>query len=123
MKDLNRSCSKGEASFIGCCGAYCKTCRSFILGSCRGCKLGYADGERNIAKARCRIKVCCLGTKNHETCADCPGYDGCGLLAAFHAKSAPEYSGYRNALEFIRANGYADFVKRAGAWKRSFGEL
>lgn len=25
---------------IGCCGAYCKTCREFEK-TCKGCKLGY----------------------------------------------------------------------------------
>jgi hypothetical protein len=43
---------------IGCCGAYCKTCRTSTSGSiCRGCKLGYGDGERDIDKAKCKINV------------------------------------------------------------------
>ena len=50
---------------IGCCGAYCKTCRSYTTGNnCRGCKLGYESGERDINKAKCKIKVCCCKEKN-----------------------------------------------------------
>ena len=31
---------------IGCCGAYCKTCREFEK-TCKGCKLGYLDCPRS----------------------------------------------------------------------------
>lgn len=27
---------------IGCCGAFCKTCREYGK-TCKGCKVGYAD--------------------------------------------------------------------------------
>ena len=44
---------------IGCCGAYCKTCRMASTGSqCKGCKLGYEEGQRDINKAKCKIKTC-----------------------------------------------------------------
>ncbi len=113
----------GEIIFIGCCGAYCKTCRALILGHCNGCKLGYDDGKRSIAKARCKIKLCCLGDKKLETCADCPEYEECGVLAAFHNKNAREYKMYRESLEYIRAHGYMEFVKRGKDWKRACGKL
>jgi hypothetical protein len=37
--------------YIGCCGAYCKTCKPFIEGACKGCKIGFDTGERGINKA------------------------------------------------------------------------
>ncbi len=123
---MKGNCGSGGASedrFIGCCGAYCKTCRPFILGHCRGCKLGYDDGKRDIARAKCKIKVCCFGTRKQETCAECPEYDTCDVLADFHGKKSREYKNYRESLEFIRANGYPEFVKRARVWKRACGKL
>ncbi len=45
---------------VGCCGAYCGACKVIKDNLCKGCKLGYADGARNISKAKCKIKVCCL---------------------------------------------------------------
>lgn len=64
---------------IGCCGAYCKTCMEEWQKkkypnerTCRGCKLGYELGERDLSKAKCEIKVCCFREKKLETCADCP---------------------------------------------------
>ena len=33
---------------IGCCGAYCGTCREYLK-TCKGCKPGYLDGSRDLA--------------------------------------------------------------------------
>ena len=114
---------EGGARFIGCCGAYCKTCRSFVLGSCKGCKLGYDEGRRNIARARCRIKVCCFGEKKLETCAECSECGDCVILAAFHGKNWPEYAKYKESLEFVRVHGYPEFCKRAKDWRAAHGRL
>lgn len=123
MKRTGGACRPAEIRFIGCCGAYCKTCRSFILGSCRGCKLGYDDGTRSMARARCKIKVCCFGANNLETCAECPECAGCSLLERFYSKNGRAYERYRRTREFIQANGYSEFVRRAKDWKNSHGEL
>lgn len=112
-----------DPRFVGCCGAYCRTCRSFVLGSCRGCKLGYEDGQRDIARARCRIKLCCYARRKLETCAECPESDGCEMLGAFHRRKWREYAGYRRSLEFIRENGYAAFAGRAKGWTKAYGDL
>ena len=54
---------------IGCCGAYCKTCiqnqqeKYPDEKSCRGCKVGYKTGERNIDRVKCKIKICCFKEK------------------------------------------------------------
>ena len=34
---------------IGCCGAYCKTCREY-QDTCKGCKPGYLDGSRDLRR-------------------------------------------------------------------------
>ena len=69
---------------IGCCGAYCKTCRTSTSGSiCRGCKLGYEIGERDINKAKCKIKLCCFRDRQFETCADCSDYFNCDIIYKF----------------------------------------
>ena len=51
---------------IGCYGAYCGTCREYLK-TCKGCKPGYLNGSRDLSRAKCRMKKCCL-TKV-STCA------------------------------------------------------
>lgn len=123
MKGTGGICKSDEVRLIGCCGAYCKTCRSFILGSCKGCKIGYEDGKRNITRARCKIKVCCFGVKKQETCAECAECDGCRVLERFYSRNGGAYERYRTLREFIQANGYSEYVKRAKDWKNSHGRL
>jgi hypothetical protein len=105
---------------IGCCGAYCGTCRAYHE-ACRGCKIGYDNGERDIQKARCRIKVCCV-TRKHPSCADCPEFADCPTLGEFHAKKGYKYGKYRQALEYIRANGYKAFLTVADGWTGACGK-
>ena len=123
MKGTSDSYEADEIRLIGCCGAYCKTCRPLALGNCKGCKLGYDNGERELANARCKIKVCCFGFKKQQTCADCPEYLSCDVLADFQSKNGYKYKKYRESLEFIQANGYSDFIKRAKDWRRAYGRL
>ena len=109
---------------IGCCGAYCKTCRASISGSiCRGCKLGYEDGERDINRAKCKIKVCCLKEKKFETCADCYDYPSCDTIQSLYRKNGYKYKRYQQSIEFIRNNGYARFIEVAESWKGPYGRL
>lgn len=108
---------------IGCCGAYCKPCRALIDGSCRGCKLGYESGGRDINKAKCKIKVCCFKERKFETCADCPDYSSCRIIQDFYKKKGYKYKKYQQATEFIRENGYAKFLKIANNWKGPYGKF
>ena len=109
---------------IGCCGTYCKTCRASTTGShCRGCKLGYESGERDINRARCKMKVCCFRDKKLESCADCPDYDSCSIIQGFFSKKGYKYRKYRQAMEFIREHGYGAFLERAEKWKGPYGKL
>lgn len=106
----------------GCCGAYCGTCRVIAEGLCKGCKAGYDNGERDITRAKCAMKVCCV-TKKYGTCADCPNFTDCATLAGFYGKNGYKYKKYREALEFIRLNGYQEFLVLADQWKGPYGKL
>ncbi len=113
---------------VGCCGAYCKTCLAWqrekyaTERTCMGCKLGYEEGKRDLAKSRCQIKVCCFRDHKLETCADCPKF-GCEILQDFWGKHGWKYQHYKKQLELIRQHGYEEFLKRADTWKRATGKL
>ena len=109
---------------IGCCGAYCRTCLTSITGStCRGCKLGYDNGERDIGRSRCRIKICCFRDRRLETCADCADFRNCNIIQGVYAKKGYKYGKYRQSLEYIREHGYEAFLKLADAWTGPYGEI
>lgn len=108
---------------IGCCGAYCGTCPALMENSCKGCRLGYDNGTRDLRAARCAMKRCCLMEKKLDTCADCPDYAECPKIMGFFAKKGYKYGKYRESLEYIRRHGYAAFLETAGMWKRAYGRL
>lgn len=106
---------------IGCCGAYCGTCREFLK-TCKGCKPGYLDGSRTLSRAKCRMKICCL-TKGCITCADCGTFESCETLRSFIFHPGYKYSKYRQSLEYIRSHGYAMFLKNTEHWKNPYGKF
>ena len=110
-------------TFVGCCGAYCKTCKPFVEGFCKGCKLGSAEGERDINKAKCVLKVCCFGERKLETCADCKDYPTCKKIRSFHDKSGYKYKKYKQSIEFIRENRYAKYIEIAEGWSGPYGKF
>ncbi|MDN7025782.1 DUF3795 domain-containing protein [Methanoculleus sp. FWC-SCC1] len=107
-------------SEIGCCGAYCGRCRVLREHLCKGCRLGYDTGERDPGKAKCRIKVCCM-QKGYTSCADCPDLDACPTLGEFYGKKGYKYNKYRQAIAFIRENGYPAFLEIADTWTNASG--
>ena len=109
---------------IGCCGAYCKTCRTSTTGNaCRSCKLGYENGERDINKAKCKMKLCCFRDSGLETCADCSDYPICEVIHTFQDKNGIKHRKYKQAIEFIREHGYDAFLKIADEWTGPYGKL
>lgn len=106
---------------IGCCGAYCKTCKEYQKQLCKGCKIGYSDGKRDINRAKCKIKVCCL-SRQYNSCADCPEYFTCEILSVFHAKNNYKYRKYKQATDYIREHGYEKFLKIAEKWTHASGK-
>lgn len=107
---------------IGCCGAYCKTCRSFIEKVCSGCKTGYLTSERDISKAKCKMKVCCIKRKL-SSCADCEEYTMCRIIQEFYKKNGYKYGKYKEAVEYIRNNGYEQFIIIASKWGNAYGKF
>lgn len=105
---------------IGCCGAYCKTCKVYVQNLCKGCKIGYDAGQRDLSKAKCAMKVCCI-RREFVSCADCEGYETCETLAAFYGHESHKYKKYRQATEFIRAYGYEAFLRNADRWNGAYG--
>ncbi|WP_321419086.1 DUF3795 domain-containing protein [uncultured Methanomethylovorans sp.] len=106
---------------IGCCGAYCGTCKVLKEQLCKGCKLGYENNKRDITKAKCKIKVCCI-SKNYNSCADCPDTSTCQTIIEFYEKKGYKYAKYKQAIEFIKHNGYDEFIKIADTWTNAYGK-
>jgi hypothetical protein len=110
---------------IACCGAYCKTCIEQMkekypkIRHCPGCKFGYKSGERDINRAKCKIKLCCFKERKFETCADCSDFP-CEIVEVFYGKGREKY---RKHIVFIKEHGYEEFLKRANKWKRATGKL
>jgi hypothetical protein len=112
-----------QISFIGCCGAYCGACLTVKDAICKGCKLGYDNGKRDLKNARCAIKHCCLSERKLKTCADCADYEGCRTIQGFFSKNGYKYGKYRESMEFIRQQGYPAFIDAARSWTRAYGNL
>lgn len=104
---------------VGCCGAYCGTCREFRK-TCKGCTIGYLDGARDLKRARCEIKICCI-TKGYASCADCAHFDSCQTIQDFHSHKGYKYGKYQQAIEYITAHGYDSFLAIADTWKNAYG--
>jgi len=116
--DVNRFMSVEE---IGCCGAYCGTCRVYAEKACQGCKIGYKNGDRDITKAKCKMKVCCI-KKKLNSCADCLDYSTCAVIHEFYGKNGYKYTKYKQAIDFIRNNDYDSFLELAEKWKNAYGK-
>jgi hypothetical protein len=114
---------ENSKKYVGCCGAYCKTCQPYIEGYCKGCKLGFDTGKRDISKAKCKIKLCCFRDNNFNTCADCSKLESCNIIGSLYAKNGYKYKKYKRAIEFIKKNGYQKFIKSADEWKGAYGKL
>ena len=114
---------KDSIRYIGCCGAYCRTCKAYIDNQCKGCKLGFDTGERDINKAKCKIKICCFKDHNLATCADCQNLGTCSIINSWYAKNGYKYKKYRQTIEFIAKNGYTKFIKLADNWTGAYGKL
>ncbi len=107
---------------IGCCGAYCATCKVYKEQVCQGCKVGYGRGDRDILKAKCKMKVCCI-SKKQLSCADCDEYGTCVVLNDFYNKNGYKYKKYKQAVDYIRAYGYDAFLEIADKWNNAYGKF
>jgi adenosine deaminase len=109
--------------FVGCCGAYCKTCKAYLEDYCKGCKLGFDTAARDINKVKCKIKLCCFRENKFDTCADCPDLESCNIIGSMYAHQGYKYKKYKESIEFIRKNGYSKFIRFADKWNGAYGKL
>lgn len=114
---------KKSEIYIGCCGTYCKTCKAFVNGSCKGCKIGYDTKERDINKAKCKIKICCLKEKKLVSCADCKQFSDCGIFNTKFKIGTRDNRKCQESLNFIKNEGYDKFLLKAKNWKSHIGKL
>jgi len=97
--------------YIGCCGAYCRTCKPYIEEYCKGCKLGFDTGERDIKRAKCKIKICCFRDKKFDTCADCKDLDTCPILGGWYAKNGYKYKKTSRPSSLLKKTDIPNFSK------------
>jgi hypothetical protein len=114
---------KNSRTNIGCCGAYCKTCKPFTDGYCKGCKIGYESGERDLSRAKYKIKICCFKDNKLETCSDCVKYSNCSIFNNRFKSGSYSHKKYQEALFFINNHGYDEFIQMASNWKSSTGKF
>ena len=67
------------------------------------------------------MKVCCLKNE-YNSCADCNKYISCDIIQGFFKKNGYKYKKYKEALDYIRENGYEKFLNIADEWKMQFGK-
>ncbi|MEZ4628243.1 MAG: hypothetical protein R2912_09255 [Eubacteriales bacterium] len=73
-----------------------------IRQGCAGCKTGYDDGTRDIAKAEVRHEGM-LRPAGFGQLRDCGQYDSCEILAAFYGHESYKYKKYRRRRRFYPA--------------------
>jgi len=64
-----------------------------------------------------------LRSEEAGTCAECKEYEDCHMLAEFHGKKPHEYRKFRESFDYIRANGYGEFLLKARECRRACGEF
>ena len=106
---------------IGCCGAFCGTCKVKTQKICEGCKSDYLNNERDIKKIRCKMKKCCI-EKEIQTCADCIKMNECKVLNEFYSKNGYKYGKYKEAIYYIKEKGYHAFLLISSTWKNQYGK-
>jgi hypothetical protein len=109
--------------YIGCCGTYCATCKPFVDGFCKGCRLGYKEGERDINRAKCKIKLCCMREKEFDTCAECEEYSLCEKIIVKFGKEKYNHKKCMQCLDYISEHGFSVFIENAEKWKGPYGRL
>ncbi len=114
---------KKSKIYIGCCGAYCEKCKAFVDKSCKGCKIGYDTKERDINKAKCKIKLCCFRDKKLDTCADCDQFSNCKIFNNKFKIGTRDNKKCQESLNFIKNEGYDKFLLKTKNWKSHIGKL
>ncbi len=114
---------KSSKTYIACCGAYCRTCKPYNEGHCKGCKIGYESGERDIDRAKCKIKLCCFRDNKFDICSECDKFSNCKIFNGRFKVGTRDNKKYQEALVFIKKNGYSKFIELADQWTGPCGKL
>ena len=61
-------------------------------------------------------------TKQFDSCADCDQYGSCDIIQTFYVKNGYKYKKYKEALNFIRSEGYDVFIQIADGWNMQYGK-
>ncbi len=123
MKKCKMDTIKSSKIYVACCGAYCRTCKPFVEGHCKGCKVGYNLDNRDISRAKCKIKLCCFRDNKFDSCAECSKFSNCEIFFGRFKIGTRDNKKYQEALAFIKKNGYSKFIKLADKWKGPCGKL
>jgi len=59
----------------------------------------------------------------YDSCADCSKIDSCPIIENLYSKNGYKYKKYKEAIEFIKQNGYEDFIHLADNWNGAYGKL
>ena len=110
-------------NYISCCGFYCKTCKEYVKGFCKGCKLGYDENERDINKAKCKIKLCSFKDKQLISCADCNDFRDCEILSKRFKPGTYYHRKCIGLLEYLKSNGSDNYIKIASGWNSHMGKI
>lgn len=106
---------------VECCGAYYRTCKVIKEGFCQSCNIGYDTGIKDISETKCKMKICCIKT-GYKSCMDCSVYDSYDIIQGFFVKNGYNHKKYKEALEYIRINGYEKFISITDGWKMQYGK-
>lgn len=60
---------------------------------------------------------------NFDTCADCSKLTGCKTIGDMYAHNGYKYKKYKQSIEFIKENGYSEFIRHANKWNGAYGKL
>ena len=73
-------------------------------------------------KPDAKLNFAVLG-KGLGTCADCTNLNTCDTIQGWYAKNGYKYKKYKEAVEFIRKEGYPRFITLADTWKNAYGKI
>ena len=66
------------------------------------------------------MKKCCLA-RGCVACGDCGEYESCEIIQSLLNHPSYKYGKYKQAPEYIRANGHAAFLNAAKHWTGAYG--
>ena len=61
-------------------------------------------------------------SNNYASCADCAEYSMCEIIQTLHEHVGYKYGKYKEAIQFIKQNGYFSFLRIANTWKMQYGK-